>query len=247
MPHPNCRRPTRRIILASGLRHDATNCLGLAFSRAPSLRGLRNRGGYTMRLGTCVLYAQVSVRQEERGVVEKQIAVVDAYAAAHGLIIAQGHHYIDDGYGDRLDRPSLEGLRDTARRGELDSVFILAPDHLSRRYVDLCMALEESDRIGCAVVFVTGLFAARSEGRQVCEIHGLVAEFERAALQKHGHRSKPRPARQRAFFTGVGPYGYTFCQRATSSAAAAWSMRRRSPSSAGCSPGCPRRGYPRRP
>jgi len=161
---------------------------------------------------TIALYARVSTAQQERqGTIASQLAALDAYAAAHGLTIAAEHRYVDDGYsGARLDRPGLERLRDAAWRGELDRVLILAPDRLARHYAYQHVVVEELERAGCIVVFVNGPFDDGPEGRLVREVQGLFAEFERAALQERSRRGKLHAARRGAFFTGVGPYGYTY-------------------------------------
>jgi len=161
---------------------------------------------------TIALYARVSTAQQEKqGTIASQIAAVQAYATARALTIAPGHQYLDDGYsGARLDRPGLERLRDAAWRGELDMVLILAPDRLARHYAYQYVVVEELERAGCAVVFVNGPFNSSPEERLVREVHGLFAEFERAAFQERGRRGKLHAARQGAFFTGAGPYGYTY-------------------------------------
>lgn len=158
------------------------------------------------------LYARVSTAQQEKqGTIASQLAALAAYADEHGLAIAPEHQYVDDGYsGARLDRPGLERLRDAVWRGELDSVLILAPDRLARHYAYQYVVIEELERAGCAVVFVNGPFNSSPEERLVREVHGLFAEFERAAFQERGRRGKLYAARQGAFFTGAGPYGYTY-------------------------------------
>lgn len=163
-------------------------------------------------MNAVALYARVSTAQQERqGTIESQLAALDAYASAHGLTIAPEHRYLDDGYsGARLDRPGLDRLRDAAWRGELDRVLILAPDRLARHYAYQYVVLEELERAGCAVVFVTGPAASSPEERLVREVHGLFAEFERAAFQERGRRGKLHAARAGRFFTGAGAYGYTY-------------------------------------
>jgi site-specific DNA recombinase len=158
------------------------------------------------------LYARVSTAQQEKqGTIASQLAALAAYAAEHRLAIAPEHHYLDDGYsGARLDRPGLERLRDAAWRGELDMVLILAPDRLARHYAYQYVVVEELERAGCAVAFVNGPFNSSPEERLVREVHGLFAEFERAALQERSRRGKLHAVRQGAFFTGAGPYGYTY-------------------------------------
>ena len=153
------------------------------------------------------LYARVSTpQQEKQGPIASKVAALTAYAAAHGLAIAPEHQYLDDGYsGARLDRPGLERLRDAVWRGELDSVLILAPDRLARHYAYQYVVVEELERAGCAVVFINGPFNDSPEERLVREVHGLFAEFERAAFQERGRRGKLHAARQGAFLHGRRP------------------------------------------
>jgi site-specific DNA recombinase len=161
---------------------------------------------------TTALYARVSTAQQEKqGTIESQLAALAAYAADHGVTIAPEHRSIDNGYsGARLDRPGLERLRDAAWRGELDQVLILAPDRLARHYAYQHVVVEELERAGCAVVFANGPFAATPDERLVREVHGLFAEFERAAFQERSRRGKLHAARAGRFFTGAGAYGYRY-------------------------------------
>ena len=158
------------------------------------------------------LYARVSTAQQEKqGTIESQLAALEAYAAAHELHIAPEYRFIDDGYsGARLARPGLEQLRDAAWRGELDQVLILAPDRLARHYAYQYVVVEELERAGCEVLFVNGPGGHTSEERLVREVHGLFAEFERAALQERSRRGKLHAARAGRFFTGAAAYGYTY-------------------------------------
>jgi site-specific DNA recombinase len=161
---------------------------------------------------TTALYARVSTAQQEKqGTIASQLAALTAYAAAHGLTIAPEHRYVDEGYsGARLDRPGLECLRDAAWRGEFERVLILAPDRLARHYAYQYVVIEELERAGCAVIFVTGPAGTTPEERLVREVHGLFAEFERAAFQERGRRGKLHAARAGGFFTGAGAYGYAY-------------------------------------
>lgn len=161
---------------------------------------------------TTALYARVSTAQQEKqGTIGSQIAAVEAYARERGLVIAPEHRYVDGGVsGARLDRPGLDRLRDAAWRRELDQVLILAPDRLARHYAYQYVVVEELERAGCAVVFVQGPAGSSPEECLVREVHGLFAEFERAAFQERGRRGKLHAARSGTFFTGAGPYGYAY-------------------------------------
>ena len=51
----------------------------------------------------------------------------------------------------RLDRPGLDALRDAVRDGEVETLGVLAPDRLARKYADQVLLLEEFRRADCAV------------------------------------------------------------------------------------------------
>jgi len=89
-------------------------------------------------------------------------------------------------------------------------VLILAPDRLARHYAYQHVVVEELEHAGCTIRFVNGPFNDSPEERLVREVHGLFAEFERAALQERSRRGKLHAARKGQFFTGAGPYGYTY-------------------------------------
>jgi site-specific DNA recombinase len=163
-------------------------------------------------MNAIAIYARVSTaQQEQQGTIQSQLAALTAYATTQGWVIAPEHTYTDDGYsGARLDRPGLEHLRDAAWRGELDAVLILAPDRLARQYAYQYVVVEERERAGCRVIFVNEPLANAPEHRLVREVQGLFAEVERAALQERRRRGKLHAARQGHFFTGAGPYGYTY-------------------------------------
>ena len=99
------------------------------------------------------IYARVSTdRQAERGTIGSQLA------ALHEQVTAAGHElvreFIDDGQsGARLDRPSLDGLRDAAEAGLFDAVWCLSPDRLARVYAYQVLVLDELARFGVEVHF----------------------------------------------------------------------------------------------
>jgi site-specific DNA recombinase len=165
-----------------------------------------------MLMKAIAIYARVSTtQQEQQGTIQSQLAALMAYATAQGWAIAPEHTYTDEGYsGARLDRPGLERLRDAAWQGELDAVLILVPDRLARQYAYQYVVVEELERAGCRVIFVNEPLANTPEHRLVREVQGLFAEFERTALQERSRRGKLHAARLGRFFTGAGPYGYTY-------------------------------------
>jgi site-specific DNA recombinase len=81
-------------------------------------------------------YARVSTHQQQHeGTSESQRHALKEHIQHHGWSLLPEHEYSDEGIsGARLDRPTLDRLRDAARRGECDAVVILSPDRLARNY-----------------------------------------------------------------------------------------------------------------
>jgi len=81
------------------------------------------------------LYARVSSDSQAKAhTIGSQMAALLEQAKADGCPILEADQFIDDGYsGSTLLRPGLERLRDQAAAGNLDRVYVLAPDRLARK------------------------------------------------------------------------------------------------------------------
>src|SRR3954471_8265308 len=81
-------------------------------------------------------YARVSSEAQARDhTIDSQVAVLRERIMADGAILAPDNVYIDAGHsGSCLVRPALERLRDAIAAGEIDRLYVLAPDRLARRH-----------------------------------------------------------------------------------------------------------------
>jgi site-specific DNA recombinase len=102
------------------------------------------------------MYVRVStLRQQQSQTIEQQVDRLQAHIAEQGWELAEERIFRDDGYsGAKLTRPGLERLREQAAMGEVDLVFITAPDRLARNYVHQVLLLEELTARGCQVEFL---------------------------------------------------------------------------------------------
>ena len=84
---------------------------------------------------TAALYARVSSDSQARdNTVASQLVALQERAAAEGAAVGPDHTYVDEGRsGATLARPALERLRDAVAAGEVDLVYVHAPDRLARR------------------------------------------------------------------------------------------------------------------
>ena len=75
------------------------------------------------------IYARVSTeRQERQQTIDSQLDLLRAWVRSADHTLSDGHVFRDEGYsGARLDRPSLDALRDAVRDREVDIVGVLTP------------------------------------------------------------------------------------------------------------------------
>ncbi|MGH2869055.1 MAG: recombinase family protein, partial [Solirubrobacteraceae bacterium] len=155
------------------------------------------------------VYARVSTeRQQERGTIGSQLAVLRERLAADGTeLVAE---FCDDGYsGARLDRPGLDALRDAAEVGLIDVVRCLSPDRLARVYAYQVIVLEELARHGVAVRFTDAPdIADDPQAKLLVQVQGVIAEYERAKIAERYRRGKLFRSRAGEIIAWRVPYGY---------------------------------------
>ncbi len=156
-------------------------------------------------------YARVSTeRQAESQTIEQQVAALRAYAGERGWTLADEPVDRDDGWsGARLDRPALDRLRDAVGRALVDTLLIVGPDRLARRYAYQVWLLEAFARAGCAVVFLDRPPSDDPQDALLVQIRGAVAEYERTVIADRARRGRLAALRAgRLLPWSSPPYGY---------------------------------------
>jgi site-specific DNA recombinase len=182
-----------------------------------------------MRAG---LYARVSTDdQAKKYGLSSQLHELRALATRHGYTVAEHHVFKDDGYsGATLDRPALDDLREAARAKALDVLLVHDLDRLSRRLAHQLLLLDEIERCGVRVEFLTMPREDSPEGRLFLNMRASVAEWEREKIAQRTARGKRQKARQGKVPSAPAPLGYTRDATAPSGlaideAGAAWVRR----------------------
>src|ERR1700739_1097778 len=100
------------------------------------------------------IYARVSSeRQKEQETIASQTAMLLEHAASQNWMVPAGWQFLDEGYsGARAVRPGLDRLRDRIAEGHVDTVLVLSPDRLSRKYAYQILLSEEFQRHGAELV-----------------------------------------------------------------------------------------------
>lgn len=158
------------------------------------------------------IYARVSTdRQQQNQTIDSQLAALEHWVRQRGGELPPEHIFKDEGYsGSRLDRPGLDALRDAAHDAAFDTVVVLCPDRLARKYAYQVLLLEELRRTGCEVVFLQHPISEDPNDQLLLQIQGAIAEYERAVLGERFRRGKLQKARDGHYLATKPPYGYRY-------------------------------------
>lgn len=161
-----------------------------------------------MKVDSYIRVSRVAGRSGESFISpDEQRRAVEAYAAAHGLEIAQEHVDLDQS-GGTLDRPAFQAALDRCRNGETQGIIAAKLDRLTRSTVGLGTLIDEARAGGwnlIAVDFGLDLFSAN--GKMVADILAAVAEWERTRRGDDWEAAR-RNAVERGVPNGRAPFGY---------------------------------------
>jgi len=165
------------------------------------------------------IYARVSSeRQKEQETIASQIMALLEHAANQNWTVPDEWRFLDEGYsGASLVRPALDSLRDRIAEGQIDTVLVLSPDRLSRKYAYQILLTEEFQRQGTELVFLKSPPATTPEEQLLAQVQGMIAEYERAQIIERTRRGKRHRARQGSINVLSGaPYGYRYVKKSDS-------------------------------
>ena len=143
--------------------------------------------------GRVAFYARVSSETQARDrTIDSQIVALKARIAADGYQLEPDRGYVDDGCsGTTLQRPALEKLRDAVAGGEVERIYVQAPDRLARSYAHQVLLIEEFRRAGTEVVFLNRAIGDTAEDKLLLHVQGIIAEYERTKISRAGSAWPP--------------------------------------------------------
>ena len=157
------------------------------------------------------LYARVSSDQQAQAqTIDSQLVALRERIAREGGVLNPAHEFIDAGYsGSTLIRPALEQLRDAVAAGEVERVYVYAPDRLARKYAYQVLLVDEFQRAGVELVFLNRELGQSPEDELLLQMQGMIAEYERAQILERSRRGKRHKAQQGSVnVLGGAPYCY---------------------------------------
>jgi site-specific DNA recombinase len=163
--------------------------------------------------GAVAFYARVSSETQARDhTIDSQIAALRERIAADGFQLEPDHGYVDDGCsGTNLQRRALEKLRDAVAGGQIERIYVHAPDRLGRRHAHQVLLIEEFRRAGAEVIFLNRSIGDTAEDNLLLQVQGIIAEYERTKILERVRRGRLHAARSGLVSALTGsPFGYRY-------------------------------------
>jgi site-specific DNA recombinase len=166
--------------------------------------------------GMVAFYARVSSDAQARDhTIDSQVVDLKQRIAADEFQLEPDHGYVDDGCsGMNLRRPALEKLRDAVAGGQVERIYVHAPDRLARSYAHQVLLIEEFRRAGTEVVFLNRTIGDTAEDKLLLHVQGIIAEYERTKILERVRRGRLHAARSGSVSALTGaPFGYRYICR----------------------------------
>jgi site-specific DNA recombinase len=161
------------------------------------------------------LYARVSTRrQEEEETIATQLVELRDRIAADGHLLLEECVYTDDGWtGELLARPALDRLREDARRGLFELLYVYDRGRLARKFVYQEIVLEELANAGLQFVTLHDFQAETPEEQVLQAMQGVFHEYERVKITERMRAGKLHKVKSGLLLGFNPPYGYDYQPR----------------------------------
>jgi site-specific DNA recombinase len=162
----------------------------------------------TKQTGRCVLYARLSVSNEESVSIARQLLSCRKYAEARGWEVVG--EFIDDGVSASRNRPEeRKGWVALLAAGGFDAAIIWKVDRLARRVLDFLHADEALQERGAGLVAVEDPIDMTSpHGRAFAVMLAVFGEMEAEAIRARVRAARVQLLKDGRWAGGGIPYGY---------------------------------------
>jgi len=158
------------------------------------------------------LYARVSTgRQENEQTIESQLDEVKRKITTDENVLLPNNVFIDDGWsGEMIARPSLDLMRDAAKEGKFNAIYVYDRGRLSRTFAHQEIIIEELADRDIKFISLHDVQADSPETRVLQSMQGVFHEYERVKIAERMRRGKLYKARQGVIINGEPLYGLKF-------------------------------------
>ena len=159
------------------------------------------------------IYSRVSTAGQEDGTsLDTQVAACLELAHSMGCAVDDAATLRDQGSGADPERHGLLDLKAVLAAGEVQVLFVFAPDRLARDPLHLLVFRDYLEEIGVDLRFVNGVSGNSPEDRMMQYMLGYVGQKERENIAERTNRGKRKIAQdgRLPIGTGAGLYGYDY-------------------------------------
>ncbi|MDP9373493.1 MAG: recombinase family protein [Chloroflexota bacterium] len=155
------------------------------------------------------IYTRVSSDgQEENTSLETQDVACRQYAVERGFDVQMIYRDVHSGF-ELWERPQVRAMLEAIRRREIDAVIVYALDRLSRKQVHTAILVDECERAGVELLFVTETFEKTAIGEFLRSAKAFAAELEREKIKERTMRGRLARMERGKLPVGARPlYGY---------------------------------------
>jgi site-specific DNA recombinase len=161
------------------------------------------------------IYVRVSKDyKENEAPINSQIDEVVDRIKEDQNILGQNMTFKDEWWsGDILARPDLDRMRDAAKRGEFEVLYVWDIDRLARRYSYQELVKDEIESYKIEFIDLHCQPIKNAEDKILNGVRGLFAEYERAKITERMRRGKMYKARQGVYCCSTANYGYRYVEK----------------------------------
>jgi site-specific DNA recombinase len=125
--------------------------------------------------------------------------------------VAESDVLVNEGLsGTTMDRPGLRQVRDLVNAHVIKGVIVIDPDRLSGNLGHQLLLAEDFERAGVKLLIVSHPLEQGPEGWLFFQMHGALAEYERAKILERTKRGMLGRAKAGHAHGGQVPLGYRY-------------------------------------
>lgn len=157
-------------------------------------------------------YARNSTdKQKSDKTIDSQISEIQERLLKDGNILGKELDFVDEGWsGSIIERPALENLRDKAKDGLFEVLYLYDIGRLSRDFAHQMLLLDELKKAGVEIISLHDINAETPEQQMMQRVMGVFHDFERVKIAERFRRGKTYKAKNGILFGWNAPYGYKY-------------------------------------
>lgn len=152
-----------------------------------------------------------TVNQRDEATIESQLSEIKERVKQDNNLLIDGCIYQDEGYsGELIIRPALDKLRDDAKKGLFEVLYVYDRGRLSRKFAYQELIIDELNDLGIRFITLHDVKAETPEEKVLQAMQGVFHEYERIKITERFRRGKLYKVRNGNLLGYCPPYGYDY-------------------------------------